>query len=107
MACCEKIMNAADVITPCECDEPGFCNRHQCIKHPAWHLLCRRRIEYYQLWEKGRGPGQGKPAFTLGLGDVVAWILSRIGVKPWEGCACDSRKAWLNRIQLWPIWKKR
>ena len=34
------------------------------------------------------------------LGDAVAWALSLIGIKPWEGCGCKSRQAWLNRWSL-------
>lgn len=43
-------------ITDCECEKPGWCERHQCLKSPHFHRLCRRNQEYYQLWEEGLGP---------------------------------------------------
>ena len=45
-------------ITPCECTEPGFCNRHQCWKPPPWLLLCRLDQPSFDAWERGVGPGQ-------------------------------------------------
>ncbi len=44
--------------TECECEEPGWCERHQCQKHPHFYKLCQSRPDYFQLWEEGRGPGQ-------------------------------------------------
>ena len=44
--------------TDCECAAPGWCERHQCKKHPHFHKLCQTRSDYFQLWEKGAGPGQ-------------------------------------------------
>ncbi|HEY0981131.1 hypothetical protein [Schlesneria sp.] len=41
--------------TPCECTEPGWCQRHHCRKPPAWHLLCRLQQEHFQAWEEGHG----------------------------------------------------
>ncbi len=43
-------------ITPCECSQAGWCERHHCWKPPAMHLLCRRQIKYYEAWEQGSGP---------------------------------------------------
>lgn len=44
--------------TNCECAAPGWCERHQCKKHPHFHKLCQTRADYFELWEKGAGPGQ-------------------------------------------------
>jgi hypothetical protein len=43
-------------LTACECEQAGWCERHQCQKTPEWHLLCRRQETYFQLWEHGQGP---------------------------------------------------
>lgn len=32
-----------------------------------------------------------------GLGDMVVWVVGKLGFKPWEGCGCARRRAWLNR----------
>ena len=46
-------------VTACECMEPGWCERHQCFK--SWQLFrfCQLHPGTFQLWEQGRGPGQG------------------------------------------------
>lgn len=45
-------------VTPCECAEPGWCQRHQCQK--SWPLfeLCQRRLDVFEAWERG---ALGKP----------------------------------------------
>lgn len=43
-------------LTACECEQPGWCARHQCTKTAQWHLLCRRQEAYFQMWERGEGP---------------------------------------------------
>lgn len=45
-------------ITACECDEPGWCQRHRCRKPRRWFELCRTRPDLFQAWEQGRGPFQ-------------------------------------------------
>jgi hypothetical protein len=45
-------------VTACECVEPGWCQRHRCWKSELDFQLCRRRPDYFQAWEEGRGPGQ-------------------------------------------------
>jgi len=46
----------------CECNGPGFCQRHKCNKTAHWFHLCQTRPDYFQLWEQGRGPGQSTNA---------------------------------------------
>ena len=50
--------------TDCECAAPGWCDRHQCKKHPHFHKLCQSRTDYFELWEKGAGPGQNLQPVT-------------------------------------------
>lgn len=45
-------------ITECECSEPGYCLRHQCIKGYWQHRLCRRQPSVFAAYEHGIGPGQ-------------------------------------------------
>jgi len=49
--------------TPCQCamqdgDKVLRCNRHECLKTPSLHHLCKTRMDYFRLWEEGVGPGQ-------------------------------------------------
>ena len=49
--------------TPCQCkmsgnEKPVFCDRHQCIKTPSLQRLCKTRMDYFEMWEKGKGPMQ-------------------------------------------------
>lgn len=51
--------------TPCQCDKPGFCTRHQVEKHQHHYKLCQESMKYFLAWEKGVGPGQfGTPPKT-------------------------------------------
>lgn len=48
----------------CECTFTGdgktsWCPRHKCAKTSHWQMLCRTQPAYFELWEKGLGPGQG------------------------------------------------
>lgn len=54
MSCCGKQ-------TPCECPVAGFCQRHGIEKTAHWHKLCKTRIEFWNFYEQGIGPGQKKP----------------------------------------------
>ena len=51
-------------MTNCSCQHSAdyfHCDRHQCWKTEHWHMLCRTREDYFQLWEHGVGPGQNLP----------------------------------------------
>lgn len=59
------------------------------------------------MWEEGKGPGQVEVAEVtpidagFQLGDFIGRLISiaTFGlVKPWPGCGCDKRRAWLNRF---------
>lgn len=110
MSCCEKIVEAASTATPCECEESGFCARHQCHKVAHFHHLCRSNIGYFEQYEKGIGPGQNlkPPPLTIGIGDVVAFLIRVLTFGLVKMCrSCQGRKAWLNRIRLWPLWRRK
>lgn len=49
-------------VTACECTQAGWCPRHRCHKTEFLFQLCRRMPAYFQMWEQGRGPGQGEPS---------------------------------------------
>ena len=41
----------------------------------------------------------------LGLGDVVAWVTSKLGIEKCPGC--KRREGWLNRhVVIWGWWRK-
>ncbi len=112
MSCdCNSSEHSMSDKTPCECEPDSFpfqCPRHRdCLKNEHFVALCKTNMVYYQGWENGTAPcipaGDFVPSNIVGLGDVIAWILSRLGIKQWAGCRCKARRAFLNRIQLWPI----
>lgn len=38
-------------MTDCECTQPGWCERHQCVKSPTLFQLCRRSQHHYRMFE--------------------------------------------------------
>jgi hypothetical protein len=38
-----------------------------------------------------------------GLGDFVATILARLGIRKRAGCGCQARREWLNRVGDWIV----
>jgi hypothetical protein len=36
-----------------------------------------------------------------GLGDYIAALLVRVGIRKRPGCGCDARRQWLNRVGRW------
>ena len=51
-------------VTECNCVEPGWCERHQCVKGPRSFELCQRRQDYFDRWERGLAPEQTSPNRT-------------------------------------------
>lgn len=117
-------LSPTEVLTQCQCKEPGWCERHKCLKHAHWHHLCQTNQAYFDAWEEGKGPGQilhhpgGKPApvhvdNAHGWGDSVTSALKKIGVteerykavKEMFGlpptCGCAKRREWLNAVGRW------
>lgn len=77
-------------MSSCECSEPGFCPRHKCNKTAHLHHLCKTRRDYFELWERGFGPGQ---LHTEQSHDWVAPVRDlALSKKPWQGPPC--RKPW-------------
>ena len=95
-------------MTECECEKPGWCERHQVKKNEAWWKSCQTREDYFELWEKGHGPGQpraGKkvrperrpkiPSVGVGaeLCQMIGWLPERT-----QGCGNrDDLVKMLNR----------
>ena len=42
--------------TPCECDEPGWCHRHKCLKPGFLVDQCQVSKIAFDRWERGQGP---------------------------------------------------
>ena len=104
---CDRILEATQRITGCDCPLAGWCARHKMNKLPHFHVLCKTHIGYFEQYEEGYGPGQNaaKPNRVIGLGDAVAWMIRVLTlglVKPCMGC--ESRMAWLN--QKVPLWRR-
>ena len=76
----------------CECEQSGWCERHQCEKTPHLHKLCRMREDYFRLWERGRGPGQTHEV-PLEIAPVRSMGANE---KPWEGNC--KRKPWQYKV---------
>lgn len=99
--------------TPCACEGPGYCPRIGCTLNAFGFETCRSNLAYHELWTRetapcmeGAGAVQAPASFSLGLGDVVAFLIRVVSLgylKPWPGCECETRKAWLNKVRLWPI----
>ncbi len=53
------------MLTQCECDQPGWCERHQCNKPAHFFKLCQTHSDYFKMWEQGIGPGQSEPKAPL------------------------------------------
>ncbi len=84
MSCsdCEIIIAAAERITPCMCDQPGFCPVIGCTLNAHGHKLCRTTPGYHEHWKQNGGapcmePEAGQPV-GIGLGDVVAWAIHKL-----------------------------
>jgi hypothetical protein len=56
-----------DKKTPCECPLAGYCNRHGITKTPHQHKLCQNHMGYFNMWEKGKGPGSHTQPATPAL----------------------------------------
>lgn len=93
----------------CQCDGPGFCDRHMVQKSTRDWQLCKgvgctkqQCARYWNAWEAGTLPGQAgapenpePPQFSRGLGDTVSRFITRTtGIKPCGGC--NGRAATLN-----------
>ena len=73
-------------VTPCECEGPGWCARHRRAKSPLQFELCRRRSDYFRLWEEGTGPGQGHDHLASTGHIPCRHLGAAIGIRECEGC---------------------
>lgn len=81
----------------CQCDEAGWCERHQMHKGERMHELCDHpdHPAYWEAWEGGYGPGQK----AVGLGDRVAKAINTVTRGRLKKCGgCTSRQATLNQL---------
>lgn len=49
-------------LTPCDCKQSGWCERHQCWKTPGMFQLCRHSPQYFEAFESGHVPNLLKRA---------------------------------------------
>lgn len=49
-------------LTPCECEESGWCEQHQCWKTLGMLKLCRHSPQYFEAFEAGHVPSLLKRA---------------------------------------------
>jgi hypothetical protein len=92
-------------MTGCECQSPGFCQRHGIHKGPAWFKLCQKSEKHWQAWEAGHGVGQrrgaGKPLQPTrrrGPGTELSKMLKRFGIEYVPGCKCADHA---RQMDLW------
>lgn len=92
-------------MTGCVCKEPGWCERHQCLKHARWHELCQTHQGYFDAWEAGAGPGQHtgdglhseSSARACGPGCHLSRLLAKFWIKDKKGCGCKQHAAVMDQ----------
>ena len=57
--------------TMCTCNEPGWCDRHQCRKDRGSFERCRRQPEWFAMWESGYGRAEAGGCECIHRGDVL------------------------------------
>ena len=62
---------------------------------PMWPLACRCGWEYDHPEDMGTPPIKQ----NRGMGDIVASVLHRMGVRKKPGCGCERRQKWLNSFR--------
>lgn len=90
--------------TNCYCEKSGFCPSHNIHKNDGWFQLCQTREKYFEAWEQGIGPGQNKnepfhhakKVKVEKVGDILHSTLKTFGIKPKEGCSCNSYRLQMN-----------
>ncbi len=75
-------------VTPCECDQPGWCPRHQYLKPPLLFELCRRVPDCFRRWEQGERPTAAAPKPQ---DDFLRCMHRREVVRTTECASCKGR----------------
>jgi hypothetical protein len=83
----------------CDCEYPGWCERHKIYKSQHWVDLCKRRGKYWRAWEEGRGPGQIKPSGSHSADHVIDGPGSEL--KRILGCGCTCE--FLGILNSWGV----
>lgn len=91
--------------TPCQCERPGWCERHGMNKSPHLHMLCRNNQRYFDAWEAGIGPGQNidpnersQQVPREGVGWEMLRVLYRFGIHSRsKGCGCSDKLGFMNK----------
>ena len=73
-------------LTPCECAEHGWCERHQCRKSRMMFDLCRRSQQHFAAFESGNIPGllQKAQNFTKAIVGHVADLGQKVSNEVFE-----------------------
>jgi len=73
--------------TKCQCDKPGFCPLMNREMSKVRHAECKSKPHYFEMFLK--------EAKSVGLGDTVAKVAGKLGIRKCGGCA--KRQTALNR----------
>ena len=90
--------------TPCECNAPGWCERHHCFKVLELMEQCQTSQLWFERWERGEGPclpidqpvvpdqmpGLAQRAINFGTA-VIRHVAS--GLQKVDQATCDTRLA--------------
>lgn len=88
-------------VTACECSGPGFCSRHNCEKDRFWFEMCRRRPDYFTLWESGVNPaGRTRGAYAMPLPACRHRGIEPIGVVTCDLCGNRTAEVPLYACEL-------
>lgn len=81
--------------TKCQCNGPGYCSLMGRKMSKVRHDECQNKPHYFEMFLK---ESWRVPEESNGLGDRLAALLSRLGIRKRQGCGCEARQAWLNRL---------
>ncbi len=85
----------------CRFRHDGECRGQQ--RHVCRHKRCGRVVlspyaDPSMIHAVCRGPLSNRIKMLRGLGDVVAWLLTLVGIRKKSGCGCDERQERLNDL---------
>jgi hypothetical protein len=106
-ACCPVAIEIATQETGCECPAAGFCSRHKCTKVEHWHKLCQTNSEYFDLYERGNGPGQQTSRPVMSSFQRVRKLAMAVYRFVRSGCDFAGRKECRERLKICDSCEKR